>query len=231
MTAKVKSAGRRTARRTGETSAQVVARHVRRLVINGDLEPGQRLPQDEIAQAVGVSRIPVREAIIALESEGWLRVEPHRGAFVNGLDDAVIVDHYELYGRYFGFAARRAVERMSDDDLRSLDARAATLASASGAVAVERANHAYLAALIEFARSSRLRVVLRSMVAVVPDNFFASVPSSIGIQKRGIAALHRAIRSGDAAAAEVACITMERAQAAKVVSTLRRRRPTAPKPE
>ncbi|MFM6944772.1 MAG: GntR family transcriptional regulator, partial [Bacteroidota bacterium] len=60
-----------------------------------------------------MSRIPVREAIIALESEGWLRVEPHRGAFVNALDDRVVLDHYALYGRYFGFAAQRAIERMA----------------------------------------------------------------------------------------------------------------------
>ena len=88
------------------TRAEAVARHVRRLVFEGRLQPGQRLPQDDIARAVGVSSIPVREAIIALEREGWLRVEPHRGTFVNAFDERAITDRFVLHGRFFGFAAR-----------------------------------------------------------------------------------------------------------------------------
>jgi DNA-binding GntR family transcriptional regulator len=209
-------------RREGETSAEAVARHVRQQIISGKLRQGERLPQDDIARAVGVSRIPVREAIIALEREGWVRGEPHRGAFVNGLNEAAIRDHYELYGRYFGFAARRAIERMSPDDLVALDALAKRLAAATGAAAVQRTNREYLDALIECAHSTRLKVVLRSMVAIVPENFFSTVPSAIAIQKRGIAALHKAIHFRDAQAAEAACVVMEREHAAKVLSMVRK---------
>jgi len=200
-----------------ETRAEAVARHVRRLVFDGRLRPGQRLPQDDIARAVGVSRIPVREAIIALEREGWLRVEPHRGTFVNAFDERAITDRFALFGRFFGFAARRAIGRMTPTDLQDLTALATGLDRVNSASAVERANDAYLTRLIQLAASSRLRTVLRSIAQVVPGNFFAAVPASIPIQKRGIAALHAAIDAGDAEAAERACDAMEDEHAAAVV--------------
>ncbi|HET6663353.1 MAG TPA: GntR family transcriptional regulator, partial [Acidimicrobiales bacterium] len=49
------------------SSGDQAALYIRRLMFDGDLRPGTRVPQDEIAQALGVSRIPVREALIALE--------------------------------------------------------------------------------------------------------------------------------------------------------------------
>jgi len=52
------------------SSGDQAALYIRRLMFDGDLRPGTRVPQDEIAQALGVSRIPVREALIALEREG-----------------------------------------------------------------------------------------------------------------------------------------------------------------
>src|SRR5207237_8707874 len=75
------------------------------------LRPGQRVPQDEIARELGISRIPIREALIALESGGWVTIELHRGAFVTALDEQAVRDHYELYGLVYGFAARRALAR------------------------------------------------------------------------------------------------------------------------
>ncbi len=68
-----------------------------------------RVPQDAIAQELGVSRIPVREALIVLEREGWVTNEMHRGAFINTLDEPTVHDHYELFGLIYGFAAKRAL--------------------------------------------------------------------------------------------------------------------------
>jgi DNA-binding GntR family transcriptional regulator len=62
------------------SSGDQAALYIRRLIFDGDLRPGTRVPQDEIAQTLGVSRIPVREALIALEREGWVTIELHRGA-------------------------------------------------------------------------------------------------------------------------------------------------------
>ena len=93
------------------SSGDLVAIHVRSLIFNGELRQGDRVHQDDIARQLGVSRIPVREAIIALDREGWLTITPHRGAFVHGLDEDSLRDHYELLGLVYGLAGRRAVSR------------------------------------------------------------------------------------------------------------------------
>ena len=86
------------------SSGDLVAVHIRSLIFNGELRQGDRVRQDEIARRLGVSRIPVREAIIALDREGWLEITPHRGAFVHGLDEDSLRDHYELLGLVYGLA-------------------------------------------------------------------------------------------------------------------------------
>jgi DNA-binding GntR family transcriptional regulator len=207
------------AMRVAESGADAVARQIRTMVIDGRLAPGQRLPQDDIAAIVGVSRIPVREAIIALEREGWLRVEPLRGAFVNPLDDGAVVDHYDLYGCYFGFAARRAIER-SGHELCKLDAASEKVATLKSATAFERANRTFLDTLVGLARSPRLVVALRVMVPLVEGNFFAAVPGSMDVQRAGIAALHAAIRKRASLSAERICASMEAEQGANVASIL-----------
>jgi len=50
-------------------------------MFDGTLGPGEKIPQDDVAGVLGISRIPVREALIALEREGRVTIELHRGAF------------------------------------------------------------------------------------------------------------------------------------------------------
>ena len=214
----------RNAPRDGETSAEAVARYVRRLVFEGKLEDGQRLPQDDIADAVGVSRIPVREAIIALEREGWVSVVRHRGAFVNALGPQAVMDRFTLYGRFYGFAARRSVERMTPEALEALRAHARDVAKATSPAAFERANTAYLSTLVRLAGSNRLRAVLRSTAQIVPGNFFAGVPNSIQVQRDGITEIQAALEAGDTARAERAFASIEARHGAEVVALMNARR-------
>jgi DNA-binding GntR family transcriptional regulator len=214
----------RAAPREGETSAEAVARYVRKLIFDGRLDAGQRLPQDEIALAVGVSRIPVREAIISLEREGWLRVESHRGAFVYPLDVRAITDRFALYGRFYGFAARRALERMGAGELGALAVLADDVARARGPAAMERANGGYLGKLVAIAGSNRLRAVLRSTSQIVPGSFFATVPGSVEVARRGVATLHAAVAAGDGEAAERASIETQAEQAEAVIAMMTSRR-------
>lgn len=215
----------RTARhrpRAGETGASAAARYIRQLIFEGRLEPGQRLPQDDIADAIGVSRIPVREAIIALEREGWLRVERHRGAFVTPFDERAVLDRFALYGRFYGFAARRALERMAPAELVELRALADRVVAAGTPAAMDRTNLAYLSEFVRLAGSNRLRAALRSTEQLVPGNFFATVPDAIDIQRAGIAEIQAALDAGDAVTAEQAFAALEHRQAVQVVTLLAR---------
>src|ERR1700680_1889411 len=85
-------------------SGDQAAAYIRQMIFEGELRPGERLPQDVIAKTLGISRIPVREAIVALEREGWLTTRFHHGAFVNTFDEDTIRDHYDLFGLIYGLA-------------------------------------------------------------------------------------------------------------------------------
>src|SRR5262245_57647411 len=199
------------------SSGDLVAIHVRTLIFNGELRQGDRVHQDEIARQLGVSRIPVREAIIALDREGWLTVTPHRGAFVHGLDEDSLRDHYELLGLVYGLAARRAVERANDDGLARLVDAQERLAAADSPDTLHETNDVFLRALLSLAHAPRLGAVMRNMSTVVPGNFFELVPGSGAVQQAGSKKIVAAITGKDADAAAAACVRLLRDQGDLVI--------------
>ena len=86
---------------------QVVA-HVVNLVLTGKLRTGDRFDRNEIAEELGLSRVPIQEAVVQLEHDGVLSTRYHRGAFVERFDEDVVLEHHELYGVLNGIAAARA---------------------------------------------------------------------------------------------------------------------------
>ena len=202
------------------SSGDLVAVHIRSLIFNGELRQGDRMRQDEIARRLGVSRIPVREAIIALDREGWLTITPHRGAFVHGLDEDALRDHYELLGLVYGLAARRATERATDDGLKGLRDAQQQLAAAESPDALHDANDAFLRTLLTLAHSPRLGSVMRNMSTVVPGNFFELISGSGPVQQRGTKRIVTAISSRDPDAAAEACMRLLRDQGDLVIKLL-----------
>lgn len=170
------------------------------------MRPGDRVPQDAIAQDLGVSRIPVREALIVLEREGWVTIEMHRGAFINALDARAVLDHYELFGLVYGFAARRALDRSTWDVVSELRKILSDFQDASDPDELQRLSIDFHGAIVEAAASTRINVALRATPTLVPGNFFAAVPDAVEVERRGFAAIVRALAKGDGdrAAAEYA---------------------------
>ncbi len=87
---------------------------VREAILTGRYAPGTRLVQEELAEAFGMSRIPLREALRRLEGEGLVVITPNRGAIVRPLAPKDIVDLYELRLALESLALRRAAERFAD---------------------------------------------------------------------------------------------------------------------
>jgi len=194
------------------SSGNQAADYIRTLIFEGELRPGQRVPQDDVAEALSLSRIPVREGLIALEREGWVTIELNRGAFVNTLDAAAVRDSYELFGLVYGFATRCAMERSDTDALLArlaeLEREARTTDDADE---YARLTIAFHNAIVEAARSPRIKVVLRSSARLVAGNFFEQIPGSIEVERKGTAAIVRALRKGDAdKAADEYLATMRR---------------------
>jgi DNA-binding GntR family transcriptional regulator len=178
-------------------SGDQAAAYIRKLIFEGELRPGERLPQDLIAKSLGISRIPVREAIVALEREGWLTTRFHHGAFVNTFDEDTIRDHYELFGLVYALASRRAIHRNEPELASRLNRIARETAKTDDPAEVERLAVSFHGMIVEAADSPRIRLVLRAMSALVPGPFFDLVPDAIAPEKQSMSAIVRAIRKGD----------------------------------
>lgn len=192
------------------SSAEHIAQHIRSLIFDGELPPGSRVPQDAIAEDLGVSRIPIREALIALEREGWVTIEMHRGAFINALDKQSLRDHYELLGLIYGFAAKRALTRTNGDVAECLADIQAQFSHATDPEELQELSISFYSSIVRAAASPRITVALRAMSAMVPGNFFELVPDAVAVEKKGLAAMVRAMQKNDGERASVECVKMMR---------------------
>lgn len=98
---------------------------VRDRIVRGEYAPGQRLPAAEIAASLGMSRTPIRESLLLLESEGLVSSALNRGSRVRPLSREIISNLYELRAMLEGFAARKAAEsvgRVPPEDVDALRA-------------------------------------------------------------------------------------------------------------
>ena len=101
---------------------EVVFESIRAAIISGDLKPGERLMEVQLAEKLGVSRTPVREAIRKLELEGLVVMVVRKGAYVAGLSIKDITDVLELRGALEGLAAGLAADRITEDEIIELQA-------------------------------------------------------------------------------------------------------------
>ena len=93
---------------------------LRAAIIEGRHPPGARITETEIAEAAGVSRTPVREALRRLEAEGLLRFVPNQGAFVSSWSDADAEDIFELRAMLEGYGAALAARKATEEQVRTL---------------------------------------------------------------------------------------------------------------
>ena len=89
-----------------KTSAAVVD-YVLEQLFTGGLSSGDRVDQDQLGEALGISRLPVREALVMLERDGIVSMQYHRGVFVEPFDAESIFDDFEIMGLLSGVAVRR----------------------------------------------------------------------------------------------------------------------------
>ncbi len=100
---------------------EVVAETLREAIVNGTLSPGERLMEIQLAEELGVSRTPVREAIRKLELEGFVVMIPRRGTYVADLSIKDINEVFEIRTALDVLAAGLAVERITEDELEQLE--------------------------------------------------------------------------------------------------------------
>ena len=94
---------------------------LREAIINGTLKPGERLMEVQLAEEMGVSRTPVREAIRKLELEKLVVRVPRKGAYVADISKTEIAEVFEIRRALEGLAAQLAADRATDDQLETLE--------------------------------------------------------------------------------------------------------------
>ena len=114
-------------------SAQQVAHNwLREMIFSGALTAGQALRQDEIARQLGISRLPIREALNRLATEGLVELKPRRGFYVASLNVDEIEDIFEMRAMLEARAGQLAAERKTVEDADAIDRLVADLDSAVG---------------------------------------------------------------------------------------------------
>jgi DNA-binding GntR family transcriptional regulator len=107
--------------KTYMTKAEVARQHIQSMVLSGAVGPGDRITTREVSDALGISETPIREAIRSLASEGWLEVQNHIGAVVQGLRAEQIREISALRGLVCGLAIELGAANFDEARLAAID--------------------------------------------------------------------------------------------------------------
>lgn len=100
---------------------ELVLEAIREAIINGSLKPRERLMEIQMAEELGVSRTPIREALRKLELEGFIVMVPRKGAYVADISTKDIADVFEIRASLEGLAAALAAERVTEEELEFME--------------------------------------------------------------------------------------------------------------
>jgi DNA-binding GntR family transcriptional regulator len=98
-----------------------VVRRIRDLIVQGDLAPGERVPERELCERFGISRTPFREALKVLATEGLIDLQHHRGAVVSTVTAGDVDDMFQVMGVLEALAGELACRRASDAEITAIE--------------------------------------------------------------------------------------------------------------
>lgn len=189
----------------GDRTADIVARRIAQAVLDGELPPGTRLTEEALATRFGVSRTPIREALISLATSGLLELTRNRGATVLQLTASDVREVYHLRALLESEAARLAAHRVGDELAELLEKSCDRLAELHRAPAPEQlaADTFFHYSIAEASGSARLAALVRqvSAVSVAYRSVMAYTPADMveaERQHRGVLAALRRHRGNEA---------------------------------
>jgi len=190
--------------------AKLVRDDMLAMILGGELLPGQRINEPDIAARLRVSRVPVREALRELESTGLVVARKHAGVFVREPSAQELHDLYEMRGLLDGFAGRRVAHLDKPARIALADRLDASIAEMKAAAALHdvqryyRENLSFHWAIVEAAGNHALADTYRGVVQKLHLSRLKNLSRDIGMQT-SIAEhekIARALRKGDIARCE-----------------------------
>ncbi|MDD7941256.1 GntR family transcriptional regulator [Actinomycetospora lutea] len=184
-----------------------VAAYVREAIMVGDLRAPEFIRTERLADQLGVSATPVREALMILHSEGVVRWEPRRGFRVQSITARDVEDLFEVQAFIAGELAARAAQLLSAEDVARLRATHAELERAHAAGdtdRTERLNHEIHRTINRAGGTGRLTTLLNLTVQYVPRHYYGRVDGWAHASAHDHEDVFAALEAGDADAARAA---------------------------
>ena len=184
-----------------------VAAYVRDAIMVGELSASSFIRTEHVANELGVSATPVREALMILQSEGTVRWEPRRGFRVIPVTRQDVEDLFNVQafiaGELAGKAAR-LIDAKTVDELRVMQGALEAAAGAGDATQVDALNHRIHRAINVIPEAQRLTSLLGITVRYVPLNYFGNIEEWAEASAHDHEPIFRALEAGDADAARLA---------------------------
>jgi DNA-binding GntR family transcriptional regulator len=177
------------------TLADRVTERIREAIIRGNLEPNERLAEPALAAELGVSRSPVREALMRLESDGLVRREANRGFYVWRPSVTDVDEILDLRVMMEVLAAELVVDKLVDEDFESLEdiiERQKQAIEVKGLLRLTRADRRFHAFFVEKAGNSRLLEMWNQIMGqwevliFYRAEYFSTVPQTVLTDHRNI---------------------------------------------
>jgi DNA-binding GntR family transcriptional regulator len=154
----------------GEKTSVSAARILREAIFSGELRPGQTLGEENLARQLGISRTPVREALVLLRGEGLVETPPNRPAAVRSFTGHDLREMHSLRAVLEGYAARTAAPNLTDRQVGELERSVERYAGMMDNDAMLRElvgeNFTFHNTIIEAAGSERLETMIRQTTAM-----------------------------------------------------------------
>jgi DNA-binding GntR family transcriptional regulator len=204
----------RVLRDAGQESGPVrVLERLRALILTGAYGPDERLVEEQLAERLGVSRTPVRQALTMLEAEGLVEIAPNRGATVCSFSIEDVWDIYDLRAVLEGHAARRAAGKITTGELAIMRELTGEMEGLAGRFedheeeirTLVGLNQEFHGIIVEASRNRRLhRLINRTVeIPLMFKAFFWYTPHERVISNHYHRQILEALEKGDADRAEI----------------------------
>ncbi len=190
-----------------QTLREKILETIRDAILKGQLKPGEKVAEPELAERFGISRTPIREAFRQLESEGYLTVVPRKGAVVTALSERAVEEFYAIKSILEGYAAQISAENMTEKDITKLETiniRLKKLAEQGDVKTFFKVHNEFHDIFIKAAGNEKLAEIIHQMMLKFNRFRLASIalPGRMEISVKEHDALIKAFRRKDGAAAD-----------------------------
>lgn len=183
-----------------QSMADEISAELRRMIMFGELQPGQKVTQELLAELLGVSTMPVREALLRLAADGLIEPLPNRSFTVVRLSRRDFEDIYWLQSVLQGELARRACMNADPEfiaELTEIRAKFGLARKNGDNDGMESANWQWNELISQQAKASRLVVMMRPVMRYTPRGLFTNTKGWVEEAARYYKALMSAFRAGD----------------------------------